>query len=311
MSIRIFLVFLIMIGTVHAATPSEQLKQLTAQLQKSPTDTALREKIIKLSKSAKPAVPENARRALVRGNSAFADAKSPEEFDRAITLYREASNIAPWWGDVYFNLGKALEQRQDYAGAVTALKLYLLAVPGAKDARATQDRIYALEEKSDRNKKEAGAKAQRKQWAGEIVQWLRTNYGGRLQHAWICNVGGRNKVVCTESEARGNNWSGIYAQSGNSVDLRGDNVRFAYSTTGADGDVIQVGIGTPTPSTMICGIASGSSIESVSWSFCNKSNTANVRLKFSRASDGNRPWIEEVSHCQGDLCQWQRYVLEN
>lgn len=300
------------------ASPREELNQLTAQLQNNPSDAALREKIITLARTVKPAVPEEARRPFVRGNSAFADAKSPQEFDRAIDLYREASNLAPWWGDVYFNLGKALEQRQSYAEAVTALKLYLLATPGAQDARATQDRIYALEEKAERAGKEAAAKAQadaakaeRRRWAGEIVQWLRTNYGGRLQHAWICGVPGRTNIACTGAEAGGNYWSGIYSQDGSSLDLRRDNVRFGYATTGPDGEQIQVGIGYPSVNTMVCGIASGPGIESVNWSFCDKNISGDMKLRFSRASDGNRPWIEQVNSCQGDLCTRQRYVLEN
>lgn len=318
----VFLIVLVGMTTANAANPREQLNQMVNQLRAHPTDTALREKIIELARSIKPAptVPEEARKAFVRGNSAFADAKNTEEFERAITLYRDASTHAPWWGDVYFNLAKALEQRQHYGEAVTCLKLYLLAAPSAPDARKVQDKIYVLEEKAERTAKETNAKAQaeaakaeRRRWATEIVQWLRTNYGGRLERNSVCGAPGRSSVQCSDAEVAGNNWHQVYSQAGNdTLDLRGDNVRFSYTTTGPDADLIQIGLGFPRADTMICGAVSGPRIEYVSWSFCDKAITGQVnKLTFSRTARDNKPWVEKISSCQGDLCTRERYVLEN
>ena len=51
-------------ASAQAQSPREQLQQMVEQLQKSPTDNALREKIIKLAQNIKPtpAVPEEVER---------------------------------------------------------------------------------------------------------------------------------------------------------------------------------------------------------------------------------------------------------
>ena len=63
--------------SAHAQSPREQLTQMVEQLQKTPSDNALREKIIKLAREVKPApaVPEEANRAFVRGNVFQKEAK--------------------------------------------------------------------------------------------------------------------------------------------------------------------------------------------------------------------------------------------
>jgi len=55
---------LMLANSANAESPREQLKQMVEQLQQSPSDNALREKIIKLAQELRPApaVPEEARR---------------------------------------------------------------------------------------------------------------------------------------------------------------------------------------------------------------------------------------------------------
>ena len=307
---------LVLAAGAHAANPRDELKQLVTQLQSNPSDTALREKIIKFAQTIKPAptISEEARRSFIRGNGAFAAAKSTEEFDRAINLYRDASNYAPWWGNAYFNLAKALEQRQNYDGAIAALKLYLLAAPGAPDARATQDRIYSLEEQSERVSKEANAKAkadaakaERRQWAAQIVQWLRTNYGGRLEKSINCGGPGRTIVKCTDAEAVGNNWYTLVSQvNSDSTDLRADNIRFSYANTGSDEETVQIRFQYNT----VCGSVGGGNVESVNWAYCDNPSSP-VRLAFLRRTGDSKGVIEIVSNCEGDLCVREQYTLEN
>ena len=215
-----FLIFIVLIPTVHAANPRDELKQLTAQLQGNPTDTTLREKIIKVAQSIKPAptVPEEARRLFVQGNSAFKDAKSAQEFDRTIALYRDASIRAPWWADVYFNLAKAYEQRQSYGDSIAALKLYLQAAPKAPDAREVQDRIYVLEEKGDRLAKAAAEQAaaarqatevaaQKKQWASALSSQLNAMFAGKVMRTqYVCTLDPNVFTGCTFAEYKGSNW---------------------------------------------------------------------------------------------------------
>jgi tetratricopeptide (TPR) repeat protein len=140
-----------------AASPHEELMTLTAQLQKAPSDEALRDKIIALAKKVKPApaVPEASRRAFIRGTTAFTDAKTSEDFFRAAARFEEASLIAPWWPDAYFNLAKAQQAAQNYDAAVRSLKRYIATANSKADIRQGQDMMYALEEKADAKKSEA------------------------------------------------------------------------------------------------------------------------------------------------------------
>ena len=64
--------------SAYAESPREQLNQMVQQLQQNPTDNALREKIIALAQTIKPAptVPEEAIRHEGCGKFAFRNAKS-------------------------------------------------------------------------------------------------------------------------------------------------------------------------------------------------------------------------------------------
>lgn len=140
-----------------ALSPHAQLAQYMRDLKSSPDDAELRQKIIELVSKIKPKpeVPEEARRRLMRGNSAFKGATSNDDFDRAIGQYQQATIAAPWWPDPYFNLAKAQEARGRYDEAATALSLYLATKPSAADARIAQDMIYTLEDKKDKSSKSA------------------------------------------------------------------------------------------------------------------------------------------------------------
>jgi tetratricopeptide (TPR) repeat protein len=153
------LTFLALAAGAYAQNPRAELKQMVEQLQKAPGDNALREKIITLAATLKPApaVPEDARRAFIRGNTAFAAAKDPAGFSRAIERFEEASALAPWWADPYFNLAKACEGTQDFDCALRALKYYRATAKTEADKRQGQDLSYALEEKRDLKKADAAA----------------------------------------------------------------------------------------------------------------------------------------------------------
>ncbi len=132
---------------VYATSPREELAQMVEQLQKTPTDNALREKIIKLAQGVKPAptVPPEAKRSFVMGGTYQKEAKSPEDFALAVKAFQDATTAAPWWGDAYYNLSVALESAKRYDEAKGALTLYLLTQP--KDAEQAQERLYAIDAK--------------------------------------------------------------------------------------------------------------------------------------------------------------------
>jgi hypothetical protein len=148
---------LLLVPHLYALTPREELSSLGAQLLKTPSDDVLRDKIIALAKKLKPPVPEAARRAFIRGTTAFTSAKNPSGFTRAAERFEEASNIAPWWSDAYFNLAKAFQASQDYDASLRALKLYMATASSKADLRQGQDMIYAVEELRDAKKSETAA----------------------------------------------------------------------------------------------------------------------------------------------------------
>ncbi|HEX4585552.1 MAG TPA: hypothetical protein VH183_12040 [Burkholderiaceae bacterium] len=137
---------------VSAATPAEQFAQMLEVLQKTPKDDSLRENIARLARELKPAppIPEEARRALVRGNTALEEATAPDDYARAAKIYEEAATLAPWWGAAYLDLARAQELALDYRSAQRNLKLYMLTIVSPDDARKAQDYLYALEDKQER-----------------------------------------------------------------------------------------------------------------------------------------------------------------
>lgn len=139
-------------ASASAATPREQFVQMVDVLKKTPKDDALREGIVRLGAELKPppAVPEDARRALVIGNAALEEASGPDDYARAASHYEEAVALAPWWGAAYLALARAQQLEFDYDSAQRNVKLYMLAAPPADDARKAQDYLYALQYQQNR-----------------------------------------------------------------------------------------------------------------------------------------------------------------
>jgi tetratricopeptide (TPR) repeat protein len=130
--------------SAHAQSPREQLNQMVQQLQKTPNDDGLREKIIKLARTLKPslALSPEAERRMVRGGAAFSGATSVADYRAAAKEFEQATLAAPWYGEAYFNLGLAQDKAEDYDAALRSLKLAALASPGSKDAEKLS---YAVE----------------------------------------------------------------------------------------------------------------------------------------------------------------------
>ncbi len=143
-------------GASHAESPRARFDKMLAQLQQSPNDSALREKVIKTAHGMKPApaVPEEARRHFVKASVLEKDAKTPEDYSLPAEEYRQALAVAPWWGEAYLKLSAALESSGKFDEAKDNLKYYLMSSPPAKDAREAQDRIYAIEAKQEKAAKQ-------------------------------------------------------------------------------------------------------------------------------------------------------------
>jgi tetratricopeptide (TPR) repeat protein len=126
-------------SSVHAqfSNPQQTLNQYIADLQKNPSDYALREKIIRHVQAMKPApsIPLEAEKFEGRAEFAFKHAKSEADFLDAAHEYGKALLIAPWAGPYYFNQGLAYEKAGKLAEARRSFELYLLAAPNTPDAR--------------------------------------------------------------------------------------------------------------------------------------------------------------------------------
>jgi tetratricopeptide (TPR) repeat protein len=143
----IFIFALLALTTsANAQTPREELQQMVEQLQTSPNDNALREKIIKLAISIKPApaIPEEAREPFVMGATMLKKASDPAGASKAVDLFTQALNIAPWFADAYYNRAIAREAAGQYEPAIDDLKHYLGFKLTDSERREAQDKIYAL-----------------------------------------------------------------------------------------------------------------------------------------------------------------------
>jgi hypothetical protein len=158
MRLAFCLKLLLLVGGLLAVTPlraqapvnsstREQLQQLTAQLQNSPNDGPLREKIVTLALTLnpKPVTPDAAIMAEGAAEYAFRNAKANSDFSDAAKQYEKALLLAPWLAADYFNCGVAHERAAENKEAIASFNLYLLAAPKADDAMAVRKRIGGLQ----------------------------------------------------------------------------------------------------------------------------------------------------------------------
>jgi tetratricopeptide (TPR) repeat protein len=145
---------------VYAQSPREQLQQMVGQWQTTPTDNALRERIITLGAAVTPApaIPEDARRSFVEGVTIVKSAKDAGTQRLAIGSFNEALKIAPWWGDAYYNLAMTQELTGQLDDAERSLKWFILSNPGESEGREAQDHVYAIAAKRKLATAEAAAK---------------------------------------------------------------------------------------------------------------------------------------------------------
>jgi tetratricopeptide (TPR) repeat protein len=97
-----------------------------------------------LAASHKPATPRDFREKLGAGSYAFKSAKDTSDYAAAAQIFSEASLVAPWVPDVYYDMGLAYEAAKDYKNAVKSFNWYLDASPNAADADKITEKIGAL-----------------------------------------------------------------------------------------------------------------------------------------------------------------------
>ncbi len=140
------LALLLPVRELQAATDMETLNRYMAELNKKPDAQELRKKIITFVQSMKtaPSTPEDADRALARGNTLLKMATDKAGYEKAIPEFQEATTLAPWLGEAYLGLSTAQEKAGYFSDAINSLNNYLLINPkgGGKDIKK---KIYELE----------------------------------------------------------------------------------------------------------------------------------------------------------------------
>lgn len=138
---------LLLANVAHADTPSEQLNQMVEQLQKSPNDNALREKIIKLAPTLKPspALPDAAVSFEGRAQFAFRSAKSEDDFLAAAREYEKAVAAAPWVLGYYTDLCTIYEKAGKFEDAKRHCGFYLIGLTDPAQVTDVKRRIAGLE----------------------------------------------------------------------------------------------------------------------------------------------------------------------
>lgn len=199
----------------QSATPPS-FEQAVAIYQKSHS-FADAETVIRLAAamSQLPPVPEEARKHFVMGTTLFKDAKTPDDYKQAADEFYEALKLAPWWPEARYNRALADEAYGNFSGAESSLKLYQqFRLPDA-EARAVQDKIYALEARAGVVAKKqaaeqaaaaaAQADAQRRADARRLVETFRGAWYGS-----DCYVGKMSSASlmrgCTLKEMDGKHW---------------------------------------------------------------------------------------------------------
>jgi hypothetical protein len=149
------LICFVLTASAYAQSSPVELQQMVEQLRKTPTDNALREKIIKLATEIKTAlaVPLEAERYEGRAQYAFKNAKTETEMLDSAREYLKAVDAAPWVAGYYYDLCTILEKANRPAEAIRACKFYLAATSDGQDASAVRKRVagldFALERKRD------------------------------------------------------------------------------------------------------------------------------------------------------------------
>jgi len=91
------------------------------------------------NQNPKPIISEDVRRLEVIANAAVKE----KRFGDAANAYEDALKLAPWWPEGQFNAALILSEIHYYNEAIEHMRNYLALAPGAPNARAAQDHIYA------------------------------------------------------------------------------------------------------------------------------------------------------------------------
>jgi len=96
-------------------------------------------------------ISKDAKRYMFRGQAALEDAKDVNGFKDAVREFKKSVQLAPGWGDAWYNLGVAQEKAGAYAEALQSFKKYLQLNPNAADSNDVEARMFKLEYRAEKS----------------------------------------------------------------------------------------------------------------------------------------------------------------
>ena len=95
-------------------------------------------------------VSQEARKHLVRAQTAAEMAKTNHDYEGAILEFQKAIELAPAWAEPYYQIGILQDQLGKYDEALSNLTRYLQLAPNASNVVQVQDLCYKIEYKRDK-----------------------------------------------------------------------------------------------------------------------------------------------------------------
>ena len=210
--IIVALTLLAQTASAYAQSPRDQLQQMVEQLQKTPGDNALRERIIKLGAGIKPApaLPDTAVTFEGRAQFAFRSAKSEGDFLAAAQEYEKAVAAAPWVPGYYSDLCTIYEKAGKFADAKRHCGFFLIGLTDPAQVTDVKRRIAGLEygiEKANSPQTEKAAKPAGPDYSGA---WIDKKYDPRLvimdiekdRDGWIIRYAGNEIISVVKVQGR-------------------------------------------------------------------------------------------------------------
>jgi hypothetical protein len=147
-----------LVTIIKAQTQRDTLKVYMSQIQEYPDWTPFRENIINLVRrmKVKPVVPDDYSILKGKGARLFSQAQNKDDFKAVVDVFKQASLIAPWKAEIYYNLALAEEKAEMGDHAIANYRLYMLADPTANhdEVLARIGEVQADQEKAKKDKKE-------------------------------------------------------------------------------------------------------------------------------------------------------------
>lgn len=315
--------FLVLLANAYAQSPRDELQQMVEQLQETPTDHVLREKIILLAPTLNPSpgLPDAAIAFEGRGQFAFRGATSEGDFLAAAQEYEKAVAAAPWVPGYYADLCTIYEKAGRFEDAKRHCGFYLTALTDPAQMTDVKRRIAGLEfgiEKIANEKRRAAEEANSPRGrAAAMLAFLNKQYAGPVRKLLICGVNLNDYWYCTDEDARGLNWVNSVGMNNYPAPRPGT---AEFKIVGAGSDLIEMNLGTYLqagfgPFRTGCAKPNGVDPNSMTWVNCPSWEKAgqpmNVEVRFMTGANGS-PLIEyrDSLPCDARGCRRAQFTLQ-